>query len=108
MKSRLFLKIYNEALQSTWGFVPLTDAECQSLGASLKLLVDPAVTSFIEIDGKAVGVGMGLPDYNPLIKKITANCFRLDFSPCCLTQKNQESSRDQYECHPRVQRGGLD
>jgi hypothetical protein len=76
---RLFLKIYNEALQGTWGFVPLSDAECQSLGASLKLLVDPAVTSIIEVDGKPVGVGMGLPDYNPLIKKIDGKLFPFGF-----------------------------
>jgi hypothetical protein len=76
---RLFLKIYNEALQGTWGFVPLSDAECQSLGASLKLLVDPAVTSIIEVDGKPVGVGMGLPDYNPLIKKIDGRLFPFGF-----------------------------
>jgi hypothetical protein len=76
---RLFLNIYNQALQGTWGFVPLTDAECQSLGASLKLLVDPAVTSIIEVDGKPVGVGMGLPDYNPLIKKINGRLFPFGF-----------------------------
>lgn len=75
----LFLKIYNEALQSTWGFVPLSDAECQSIGASLKMLVDPAVTSIIEVDGKPVGISMGLPDYNPLIKKINGKLFPFGF-----------------------------
>ncbi len=76
---KLFLKIYNEALLGTWGFVPLSDAECHSIGASLKLLIDPTLTSFVEVDGKAVAVGICLPDYNPLIKKINGRLFPFGF-----------------------------
>ena len=76
---KLFLKIYNEALQGTWGFVPLSDAECVSMGYSLKLLIDPDLTSFVEVDGKTVAVGIGLPDYNPLIKKINGRLFPFGF-----------------------------
>ena len=75
----LFLNIYNQALQSTWGFVPLSDAECKAIGFSLKLLIDPRVTSIIEVDGKPVGIGLGLPDYNPLIKKIDGRLFPFGF-----------------------------
>lgn len=66
----LFLKIYNLSLQGTWGFVPLSDAECKAIGASMKLLINPGATSVIEVEGEPVGVGLGLPDYNPIIKKI--------------------------------------
>ncbi len=76
---KLFLKIYNEALQGTWGFVPLSDAECHSLGASLKWLIDPTLTSFVEVEGKTVAVGICLPDYNPLIKKINGRLFPFGF-----------------------------
>ncbi len=76
---KLFLKIYNESLLGTWGFVPLTDAECDSLGASLKLLIDPALVSFVEVDGKPVAVGLCLADYNPLIKKINGRLFPFGF-----------------------------
>ena len=76
---KLFLKIYNEALLGTWGFVPLSDAECDSIGASLKLLIDPTLTSFVEVDGKAVAVGICLPDYNPLIKQINGRLFPFGF-----------------------------
>ncbi|MFN7290793.1 MAG: GNAT family N-acetyltransferase [Pirellula sp.] len=71
----LFLNIYNQALQATWGFVPLTAAESKAIGFSLKFLIDPAVTSIIEVDGKPVGVGLGMPDYNPIIKKIDGRLF---------------------------------
>ncbi len=76
---KLFLKIYNEALLGTWGFVPLSDAECHSLGASLWWLIDPSLTSFVEVEGKTVAVGICLPDYNPLIKKINGRLFPFGF-----------------------------
>jgi GNAT superfamily N-acetyltransferase len=71
----LFLRIYNQALQGTWGFVPMSPAETRFVGASLKHLIDPAVTSVIEVDGEPVGVGLGLLDYNPIIKKIDGRLF---------------------------------
>ncbi len=76
---KLFLGIYNAALQSTWGFVPLTDVEMKALGASLKHLIDPMITSIIEVDGEAVGIGLGLLDYNPIIKKIDGRLFPFGF-----------------------------
>jgi GNAT superfamily N-acetyltransferase len=53
----------------------LTAAESKAIGFSLKFLIDPAVTSIIEVDGKPVGVGLGMPDYNPIIKKIDGRLF---------------------------------
>ncbi len=73
---RLFLKIYNEASKGTWGFVPYSDAECEGLAKSLKLIVDPRLTSFVEVDGKTIAAAMSLPDYNPWIKRINGR-----FSP---------------------------
>jgi GNAT superfamily N-acetyltransferase len=76
---QLFLNIYNRALQGTWGFVPLTDAECKAMGASLKHLIDPSVTSVVEVNGEPVGVGLGLLDYNPIIKRINGRLFPFGF-----------------------------
>ncbi|MEQ1824390.1 MAG: N-acetyltransferase [Pirellula sp.] len=105
---QLFLKIYNQALQGTWGFVPLSDAECQALGASLKLLVDPAVTSIIEVDGKPVGVGMGLPDYNPLIKKINGKLFPFGFLTLLFGRRHIKKVRViSTNVIPEYQRWGL-
>jgi hypothetical protein len=104
----LFLKIYNEALQGTWGFVPLSDAECQGLGKSLKMLVDPAVTSIIEVDGRPVGVSMGLPDYNPLIKKINGKLFPFGFLTLLLGRRKIKKIRlMSTNVIPEYQRWGL-
>lgn len=67
---RTFLDIYNQSLQQTWGYVPMSKAEVDEQGAGLKHLIVPNLTSIAEIDGKPVGAGFGLLDYNQIIKQI--------------------------------------
>lgn len=105
---QLFLNIYNRALQSTWGFVPLTEAESKAIGFSLKFLIDPAVTSFVEVDGQPVGVGLGLPDYNPLIKKIDGRLFPFGFLRLLWGKKSIKKIRViSTNVVPEYQRWGL-
>ena len=105
---KLFLNIYNQALQGTWGFVPFSDAEISSLAASLKFLIDPALTSFVEVDGKPVAVGIGLPDYNPLIKKIDGRLFPFGFLTLLFGRKKISKVRVMStNVVPEYQRWGL-
>lgn len=67
---RTFLHIYNESLQQTWGYVPMSESEVDDQAKALKWLLVPEMTSIAEIDGKAVGAGFGLLNYNVPIKKI--------------------------------------
>lgn len=76
---RLFLDVYNRSLVNTWGAVPLSDGEAKHIGAALKYLIVPELTAIAEIDGKAVGAMLALPDYNPRIKKINGRLFPLGF-----------------------------
>ncbi len=66
---RVFLEIYNQSLQQTWGYVPMSVAEIDHQAKGLRFLIAPKLTSIAEIDGKPVGAGFGLLDYNPIIKK---------------------------------------
>ncbi len=72
---RSFLEIYNLSLQQTWGYVPMSEAEIDHQSAGLKHLIVPELTSIAEIDGKPVGAGFGLLDYNQIIKKIDGRLF---------------------------------
>jgi GNAT superfamily N-acetyltransferase len=72
---RSFLEIYNLSLQQTWGYVPMSEAEIDEQSAGLKHLIVPELTSIAEIDGKPVGAGFGLLDYNQIIKKIDGRLF---------------------------------
>ena len=74
-----FLDIYNRSLQSTWGFVPMTDAEVKHQAKGLKMLIEPDLTTIIEVDGKIIGAGLGLLDYNPRVKKINGKLFPFGF-----------------------------
>jgi GNAT superfamily N-acetyltransferase len=72
---RSFLEIYNLSLQRTWGYVPMSEAEIDHQSAGLKHLIVPELTSIAEIDGKPVGAGFGLLDYNQIIGKIGGKLF---------------------------------
>ena len=75
----LFLDIYNKSLVATWGFVPLTPSEVRHQAKALKHLLLPELSTFIEVDGKPIGAGLGLMDYNQIIKKIDGRLFPFGF-----------------------------
>lgn len=68
-EARKIQKIYNQAWQKNWGFVPFTDAEFEYLKNDLKMLVDPAFTYIAEKDGEAIGFGITLPNINEILIK---------------------------------------
>ncbi len=68
-----FLRIYNESLQRTWGYVPMSHEELVHQSKQLKLLIVPELTSIAEIDGEPVGAGFGLLDFNQLLIKMNGH-----------------------------------
>ena len=70
-----YLNIYNQALGGTWGFVPMSDNEVRTMAKGLKMLIEPDLTTFAEVDGKPIGAVFGLLDYNPIIKEIDGRLF---------------------------------
>ncbi|MFN3191166.1 MAG: N-acetyltransferase [Aureliella sp.] len=76
---RLFLDIYNKSLEATWGFVPLSDAEVAHQAKGLRHLLLPELTTVIEVDGKPIGAGLGLMDFNQIIKQIDGRLFPFGF-----------------------------
>ena len=72
---RQFLNVYNQSLQRTWGYVPMSEAEVEHTAKSLKMMIVPELTSMAEIDGKCVGTGFGLLDFNEVIRKTNGHLF---------------------------------
>ncbi len=62
-------KIYNDAWDNNWGFVPFTDAEFEYLKNDLKMLLDPQFAYIAEKDGDPVGFGLTLPNINEILIK---------------------------------------
>ncbi|MBK8519207.1 MAG: GNAT family N-acetyltransferase [Saprospiraceae bacterium] len=62
-------KIYNDAWEENWGFVPFTDAEFEYLKNDLKMLLDPKFAYMAEKDGEPIGFGITLPNINEILIK---------------------------------------
>lgn len=56
------VQIYNEAWAANWGFLPLTEDEAAAMASSLKLVADPGLIRFAEVDGEIAAVLGALPD----------------------------------------------
>ena len=64
----LIKKLYNDAWEKNWGFVPMTDAEIDHLAKQLKPVVVPDLIVFAETAGQTVGFAVALPDMNVALK----------------------------------------
>lgn len=64
---RTLTAILNDAWAGNWGFTPTTEAETKALANNLKLLIDPRLTWFADIDGEPAGFMVLLPNLNEAI-----------------------------------------
>jgi GNAT superfamily N-acetyltransferase len=69
----LFKELYNAAWVDNWGFVPMTEKELDTLIESLGMIFDPDLAAFAEVDGKAVGFVIVVPDFNQVLHKARPN-----------------------------------
>lgn len=76
---RLFMDVYNRSISNTWGYVPMSAEELDQEAKGLKTLLVPDLAICAEIDGKAVGCLICLPDFNPAIRKIKGRLFPFGF-----------------------------
>lgn len=65
-----FKMVYNKAWEKNWGFVPLTDNEIDAMAKELKMIIEPSVILFAELEGEVVGAALVLLDYNQVFKKM--------------------------------------
>lgn len=64
------LEVYNQAWEKNWGFIPMTPEEFRHTAKDLKMVVDPNLVLFVEIDGENAGFAVALPDLNQVLKHI--------------------------------------
>jgi len=76
---RVFVDVFNRSMEGSWGHVPLTEPELNQMAHTFRYLVAPELAVTAEVDGKPIGVGLALPDYNPRIKRIDGRLFPLGF-----------------------------
>jgi GNAT superfamily N-acetyltransferase len=62
--------VYNSAWSRNWGFSPMTDDEFRFMAKDLRPIVDPELCLIAEVEGRAVGFSLALPDLNQALRKI--------------------------------------
>ncbi|NIR49378.1 hypothetical protein GWO43_12905 [candidate division KSB1 bacterium] len=80
--------IYNEAWESNWGFVPMTDSEFLHLAKDLKPVVDPDIVFFAEVNGESAGFSLSIPDYNQILKDLNGRLFPFGIFKLLKNKKN--------------------
>ncbi|TWU01077.1 GNAT family N-acetyltransferase [Stieleria varia] len=88
-----FLDIYNQSLQRTWGYVPMSQAELLHQSQQMKHLIVPRLTSLAEIDGKPVGAGFGLLDFNQILIGMNGRLFPFGWLKLLLGKKKIDRLR---------------
>ncbi len=68
-------EIYNEAWLDNWGFVPYTDAEIDKLAKDLKMIVDPELVLFAEVNNEPAGFIIGFRDVNEILIDLKGRIF---------------------------------
>ncbi|MGL1885649.1 MAG: hypothetical protein OCD76_03965 [Reichenbachiella sp.] len=66
----LVFKVYNEAWEKNWGFVPMTENEFKHMGKEMKMILDTDFLLIAEKDGKPVGFSLTIPDFNMALKHV--------------------------------------
>lgn len=59
-------RVYNEAWDQNWGFVPFTDEEFAYVAKDMKLIMDKKLALVAEKDNKLVGFILALPNINEI------------------------------------------
>lgn len=76
----LLTTILNDAWAGNWGFTPTTEAETEALAKALRMVVDPRLVWFAEIDGEPAGVIVYLPDVNAAIRDLRGRLLPLGWA----------------------------
>jgi GNAT superfamily N-acetyltransferase len=65
-----FMEVYNEAWDSNWGFVPVSEEEVRFQAKNLKPILDENWAMIAEREGEVVGAALTLPDANRVLRKM--------------------------------------
>lgn len=66
----LIKRIYDDCWAGNWGFVPMTDEEFAEMGETLLKIVDTDFAFILLYKDEPAGVGVAVPDINPLLKRM--------------------------------------
>ncbi len=68
-------QIYNSAWSQNWGYAPMSQAEFRLTAKEMKQILVPEFVLVGEVQGRAVGFALALPDINQALKPAGGNLF---------------------------------
>lgn len=71
----LIMEIYNETWAGKWGYVPISSEELDKMAKDMSLVLDPDIAFIAEIDGKAAGMCITVPNLNEVIADLGGDLF---------------------------------
>lgn len=71
----LLTEIFNETWEDNWGFVPATEAEGRKLAEDVKMILDPNMVFFAEIDGEPAAMCVTVPNLNEVTRDFGGKLF---------------------------------
>jgi GNAT superfamily N-acetyltransferase len=112
-EAAIIKELYNTIWEKNWGFVPMTDAELMYQVKKLKDIVWPDFVMFAEVDGKAIGFNLVVPDINQVLHKLDGELFSLKTPFALLTflwnvRKIDETRDMVMGIHPAYRNKGLE
>src|SRR5208282_5045387 len=109
--AKILQELYNKIWEKNWGFVPMTDGEFQYQVKKLKDIVWPDFVVFAEVDGKAIGFNLVVPDVNQALIKMDGELFKWS-DPFALvkflTTKFDDTREMAMGIHPDYRNKGLE
>jgi GNAT superfamily N-acetyltransferase len=74
---QMLWKLYNSTWAENWGFVPMTREEFLHEAAEMKQILNPDLVLIGEVEGRAVGFALALPNINLALKHAGGKLFPL-------------------------------
>ncbi len=65
---RIIVKLFNEAWNENWGFLPLTDEEADAVADTLRPVIDPGLMRFAYVDDEPAAILGAFPDPNRALR----------------------------------------
>jgi hypothetical protein len=71
----IIMEIYNETWAGKWGYIPISSEELDKMAADMSLVLDPDMAFIAEVDGKAAGMCISVPNLNEVIADLEGKLF---------------------------------
>jgi hypothetical protein len=71
----IIMEIYNETWAGKWGYIPISSDELDKMAADMSLVLDPDMAFIAEVDGKAAGMCISVPNLNEVIADLEGKLF---------------------------------